>query len=153
MEAIATRLGFEAPPMSTRQASMWKTKYSAYFVSPCSLLMFMLKMYKYLSTLFYCQTRISRSRISQIFYKSAKFEWSLPICYRSYNFSILTLDFVSRISAYAGAFVSYLALRKLDFDVNRAERNMQNDCLFLTFASPSSTPLPQFNSKARAVQQ
>jgi len=31
VEAIATRFGFEAPAMSTRQASMWKTKYSAYF--------------------------------------------------------------------------------------------------------------------------
>ncbi len=33
VEAIAIKLGFDVPPMSTRQAAMWKTKYTAYFVS------------------------------------------------------------------------------------------------------------------------
>eukprot|EP00794_Sanderia_malayensis_P004858 gene4858-5496_t len=30
VEAIAIKMGFDVPPLSTRQASMWKTKYSAY---------------------------------------------------------------------------------------------------------------------------
>ena len=33
VEAVAVKLGFDVPPMSTRQANMWKTKYAAYFVS------------------------------------------------------------------------------------------------------------------------
>ncbi|XP_065062293.1 transmembrane protein 65-like isoform X2 [Rhopilema esculentum] len=31
VEAVAVKLGFDVPPMSTRQANMWKTKYAAYF--------------------------------------------------------------------------------------------------------------------------
>ena len=48
---------------------------------------------------FYSQARISRSRISRIFYKSDKFAQSRSACYKSYTFSVRMSDFISRIFA------------------------------------------------------
>ena len=47
----------------------------------------------------YSQTRISRSRISRIFYKLDKFTRSRSASYKSYTFSMRKSDFISRIFA------------------------------------------------------
>ena len=80
----------------------------------------------------YIHTRESRSSISRIFYKSDKFARSRLACYKSYTFSMHKSDFITRIFVKAGSFLLYVTSLKSDFDVTRAEKNLQNDTHYVS---------------------
>ena len=80
----------------------------------------------------YIHTRESRSSISRIFYQSEKFVWPRLACYKSYTFSMHKSDFITRIFVKVRSFLLYITSFKSDFDVNRAEKNLQNDTYYVS---------------------